>query len=150
MRILVAGLTLLSLMLCASVVTPQRTVSPDDQRITDIAANSDCTKHRWNQRGRAPVGYIKGMALTYAKSFCESRGSAGPATTAMKQPLVRGEDALVRYRDDLAQNGIDVSSDIERLRALYTVLEEYISGQAQPSRDQNVTGIFKTAYRERP
>jgi hypothetical protein len=61
------------------------------------------------------------MALMYAKSFCESRGAAGEAVAIMKQPLMRGEDALVRYRDDLARNGVEVGNDIERLRALYTL-----------------------------
>jgi hypothetical protein len=61
------------------------------------------------------------VAQVYAKSICESRGSAGTAVTVMKQPLQGDQDALVRYRDALVRNGVDVGNDIERLRALYTL-----------------------------
>src|SRR4051812_31472759 len=113
---LIAVIALLLGLLYAIGAKPQ-TIPQTDQRIADIAARSACARHRWNDRGFAPVGYIKGMAIMYAKSFCDSRGSASPAVTVMKQPLMmNGEDALVRYRVDLAQNGVDVNNDIERLR----------------------------------
>lgn len=96
--------------------------SQTDQRITDIAARSVCTRHNWPGRGFAPVGYIKGIALVYAKSLCESRGSVETAATVMRRPLLRsGEDSLVRYERDLQRSGIDASKEIERLRAVYTL-----------------------------
>lgn len=99
-----------------------QTATTTDKRIADIAAGSACARHQWGNRGRAPVGYVKGMALMYAKSFCESRGTASPAVAVMKRPLVtNGEDALVRYRADLDSNHVDVNSDVERLRAIYTL-----------------------------
>jgi hypothetical protein len=39
----------------------------------------------------------------------------------MRQPLVGSEDALVRYRADLRTAGINANSEIERLRAIYTL-----------------------------
>jgi len=118
---LVAVVAILLALICADGATPPTTPYQADRRITDIAARSACARHNWRDRGRAPIGYIKGVAQVYAKSICESRGSAGAAVTVMKQPLQGDQDALVRYRDALARNGVDVSNDIERLRALYTL-----------------------------
>lgn len=117
--VLVIALTL-TLFLAIGAV-PQPEAPQADSRIVDIAARSDCARHRWNERGHAPVGYIKGMALMYAKSFCESKGSPSMAVTAMKQALQAGQDSLVQYQDELVRSGVDVNSDIERLRALYTL-----------------------------
>jgi hypothetical protein len=156
---LIAVPALLLVLLCAVGAKPQTTLSPTDQRIADIAAGSACARHRWRDRGRAPVGYIKGVALIYAKSFCESRGTAGPAVTVMKQELMDGEDALVRYRVDLTQNHVDVSNDIERLRAIFTLgigegMRES-SGNTTEGRDITVThptaanaeaGLFQQSF----
>lgn len=117
-----AALTLLlSVLLGAVWTTPSKATYQDDRRITDIVARSACARNRWGNRGVAPVGYIKGVALTYAKSFCESRGAAAGAITVMQQPLQGDQDALVHYRDALARNGVDVNNNVERLRALYTL-----------------------------
>lgn len=156
-----AAMTIFILALLYTIgAKPQSVPSPINQRIADIAARSDCAKHRWRQRGRAPVGYVKGVALVYAKSFCESKGSAETAATVMKQQLQHdGEDALVRYQRDLTGNGVDVNSDIERLRALYTLgiglgMRES-SGNTTEGRDTKVrhptvnnaeAGLFQTSF----
>lgn len=36
-----------------------------------LAANSSCAKYYWQNRGKAPAGYVKGMALAYARSLCK-------------------------------------------------------------------------------
>lgn len=61
------------------------------------------------------------MARVYAKSFCESRGAAETPASVMRQPLRGDQDTLVHYRDALSDAGVDVTNDIERLRALYTL-----------------------------
>lgn len=121
MRRLVSLTSFLLALLGAVGATPPAATLQADARIGDIAARSDCARHRWRNRGRAPVGYVKGVALTYAKSFCESRAPAGGAVAVMQQPLAGDQDALVHYRDALVSSGVDVSSDVERLRALYTL-----------------------------
>lgn len=40
-------------------------------KITEIASKSPCAKYSWKDRGRASIGYFKGVALTYAKSYYE-------------------------------------------------------------------------------
>jgi hypothetical protein len=118
---LIVVLTLLLVLFCAVGATSPMATYQADRRIADIAARSACARHNWRNRGRAPVGYIKGVAQVYAKSFCESRGSSETAVRVMNQPLQGNQDALVHYRDALRGSGVDVSSDIERLRALYTL-----------------------------
>jgi len=149
----VAVVAFASALFCATAAIPQPAKSQANSRITDIASRSDCAKHRWKDRGRAPVGYIKGMALAYAKSFCESKGSVATAATVMKQPLQDvAEDALAFY-------GIGGTTDVERLRALYTLgiglgMRES-SGDTTEGRDINVkhptannaeAGLFQTSF----
>jgi hypothetical protein len=130
----------------ATAGTPQ--TPPADSRITDIAAASDCAKHNWIARGRAPLGYVKGVALIYAKSFCESKGSVETAAAVMKRPLQRdGQDSLVRYQDDLTRNGVDVNSDVERLRALFAlgIAEGMRESSGNTTEGRDVTARHPTA-----
>ena len=39
--------------------------------IIQIAAKSPIAKYKWKDRGRAPRGYTKGMALTFARVYCK-------------------------------------------------------------------------------
>jgi len=155
----IAVIALMLILFCAIGAIPRPATPQIDSRIIDIAARSDCGKHRWNDRGRAPIGYIKGLALVYAKSFCESKGSPPPAVAVMKQALQAGEDSLVRYRDDLVRNGVDVNSDIERLRALYTLgigqgmressgntTEGRDTTAKRPSANSAEAGLFQTSF----
>jgi hypothetical protein len=156
---LMAMIAMLLALFCAIGATPPPAAVQADSRIAGIAARSACARHVWLKRGRAPVGYIKGVAQVYAKSFCESRGSAETAATVMKQPLQDGQDALVHYRDALVRNGVDVSRDAERLRALYTLgiglgMRES-SGNTTEGRDMNVrtptasnaeAGLFQQSF----
>ena len=40
-------------------------------QIINIAINSSIAKYSWSSRGIAPIGYIKGMALVYARVYCK-------------------------------------------------------------------------------
>jgi len=154
-----AAMTLSLFLLLAPAARPRAASPQSDSRIAEIAASSACARHRWPDRGRAPVGYIKGMALVYAKSFCESR-AGGSAVDIMRRPLMRnGQDALVRYQSDLAAHGVDTNNATERLRALYTLgiglgMRES-SGNTTEGRDltaRNPTaasaeaGLFQTSF----
>jgi hypothetical protein len=95
----------------------------------------------------------------YAKSVCDSRGTTSQAIAVMKQPLAGSQDALVRYRADLAQNGVDINNDIERLRAIYTLAigegMRESSGNttegrditvAHPTADNAEAGLFQQSF----
>jgi hypothetical protein len=114
---LVFATILLVTLLYSTVLTIQRSssISMTDKRIAALAAMSACAKHQWKKQGRAPIGYIKGMAVAYARAYCESKSSAGTAVSVMKQPPSGSRrDALVVY-------GRGGSTDVDRLRSLYTL-----------------------------
>lgn len=157
---LFAVIALLLVLFCGIAAVPDSARPQTGNHAAQIARSSDCARHRWNNRGVAPVGYIKGVALVYAKSFCEISGSVETAATVMKQPLRRdGQDALVRYEDDLARNGVDVTNEVQRLRALYTLgigqgMRESSGNTTEgrdltaqhPSASSAEAGIFQTSF----
>src|SRR4051812_49648260 len=48
-----------------------RQIAPADaiSRISRVASASAIASYRWADRGKAPAGYIKGMAVSYAKVY---------------------------------------------------------------------------------
>jgi len=85
------------------------------EKIKEIASNSPVKKYEWKDRGQAPIGYIKGVAVTYANSYYELKTKQKTAVEVMSQPL--GE----KKNDALAFYGIKANSDVDRLRAVYTL-----------------------------
>lgn len=60
--------------------------------IKTLAANSSCAKVDWANRGVAPKGYIKGMALVYARSICNPH-----KIVSSEVPGPKEKDALSYY-----------------------------------------------------
>ena len=86
----------------------------DDQGLK-VAAQSECGRHSWKQRGKAPAGFIKGMAASYAKTWCESRKSPDSIAAALAGTDFKPErDALVHY-------GSAGGGPEDRLRAIYAL-----------------------------
>jgi len=94
---------------------PASGLSSLDARVANLAQHSACAHTYWKDRGVAPVGYVKRMALTYAKSVCETVRHRDAASKVMGQP-VGGQD-----RDALAWYGLSGADDLIRLRAAYTM-----------------------------
>jgi hypothetical protein len=132
--------------------------------IKTIAASSSCASYSWKSRGRAPVSYIKGMALNYARSVCRLQTSlAAPSATAVLLSKAAGDparDALAHYSTTFTNFGEVVnSSGIDTLRSLYTLgiglgMRES-SGQYCEGRDTTASntsastaeaGMFQTSY----
>jgi hypothetical protein len=82
--------------------------------ILDLVARSPLVPFRWDDRGRAPIGYIKGMALMYAR-VVQKLLAKDPAAVEMAKPVGDGG------RDALAWYGLDGTADLDRLRALFTL-----------------------------
>lgn len=109
-----------------ALAQPAPPLTADEQKIVDIAAASSCREGdkssgtgSWNEdpkdKDRAPLGYIKGIALVYAKSFCESRGTAKSAVEVMQKPVgVPAQDALAWYQ-------LSGATAAERVRAIFTL-----------------------------
>jgi hypothetical protein len=82
--------------------------------ILDTAAQSALASYKWKERGRAPIGYIKGMALAYAR-VVKKLLAKDPLALEMAKPL--GSEA----RDALTWYNLDGSTDLDRLRTLFTL-----------------------------
>ncbi|MEY4754113.1 MAG: hypothetical protein RJA44_1788 [Pseudomonadota bacterium] len=85
------------------------------QQVSQIVAGSACAAHRWKSQGRAPIGYVKGMALVYAKSYCEQLQDRELASRVLAAPL---GDAR---RDALSHYGLDIDAPAEALRSVYAL-----------------------------
>lgn len=96
-------------------------------QILTVANNSSCAAVSWKSRGRAPKGYIKGMALTYARSLCrldDNRTDRRSPASLMSRAQTGNttKDALAYYKSTFDARGLSVSrSDPDTLRSLYTL-----------------------------
>ncbi|MDP9108097.1 MAG: hypothetical protein M3N23_03380, partial [Pseudomonadota bacterium] len=127
-----------------------------EARIKDIVANSRCAAHQFPDQGTAPRSYLTGMALTYAKSYCEVKTGASTAAALLASPLRQdGRDALTRY-------ALDSSDPIQRLRSLYTLgigeglressgnpTEGYDTSAPSHTAENAESGLFQTSYDSR-
>ena len=79
----------------ASTTLPQEAVD----RICNLAAASDLAFYKWKQRGPAPVGYTKGMAVVFGVVYAKWKAQ-DPAALAMAAASVNSNpsDALAWYR----------------------------------------------------
>ena len=92
-------------------------------KICDLAAKSDLASYRWSGSGKAPIGYIKGLACTYALVLRKLQAKDSAALAMVR--IVDGErDVFDHYEDKLKASGIvtDGASDVDRLRALWVIL----------------------------
>lgn len=107
--------------------TPSNPATPiSGNALTDIKAiaqGSSCKSYSWKNRGRAPAGYISGMAVSFAKSLCRQRaGESEAGVMARKNAQATSTDAIAWYEGtfDALKLPID-SSGPDTLRSLYTL-----------------------------
>jgi peptidoglycan hydrolase-like protein with peptidoglycan-binding domain len=143
---------------------PRRTprlarASPLD-RITDMAAASALAQINWRDRGQAPVGYIKGMALVYGRVYCKFKAGDAAALDMAQKNTGLNHDALAWYGQVFRHAGMDNSvSGVDTLRHLFVLLiglgMRESSGRYCEGRDRsahNVTankaeaGLFQTSF----
>lgn len=128
-------------------------------QIKTIAGTSACASYSWVGRSKAPSGYIKGMALTYARSYCRYKTTTvaptALATILSRSPGNASSDALAHYSSQFS-NLVEGEAP---LRALYTLgiglgMRES-SGKYCEGRDMSASntsassaeaGIFQTSY----
>ena len=75
--------------------------------ITQIAASSAIAEYDWNDRGVAPTGYIKGMALSYARAYLALKAN-DPAAAELSKARTGDEsrDALAWYQNEMQAAGL--------------------------------------------
>ncbi len=93
-------------------------------QITQIAGASEIARFNWKDRGRAPAGYIKGMALVYGRMYCKFKaGDLAALDMANKNSGDIARDALAWYDDVFASAGMrNDTSGADTLRHLFVLL----------------------------
>ncbi len=141
------------------------TVTPSElDKITQVAAASEVARYRWLDRGVAPLGYIKGMAVAYARVYCKLlAGDAAAIEMAKAKTTVTGKDALAHYHQIFQDAGMDNSrAGDDTLRHLFVLLiglgMRESSGRYCEGRDRSASnttaetaeaGLFQTSYNAR-
>jgi hypothetical protein len=133
-------------------------------QITSIASTSTCASYSFVGRSKAPKGYIKGMALTFARSYCRLKTTEAAPTnliSILNAPAGNSvTDALAWYSSMFSGVTMDIYADKkETLRSLYTLgvglgMRES-SGKYCEGRDMSASntsastaeaGMFQTSY----
>ena len=133
-------------------------------QITQIAAQSEIAHYFWKDRGIAPKGYIKGMALVYARVYCKL-GTGDAAATEMAKPKSAdgAHDALAWYDPIFSAAGMDnATAGADTLRHLFVLLiglgMRESSGKYCEGRDRSASnttaetaeaGLFQTSFNAR-
>src|SRR6516162_11857014 len=133
-------------------------------QITQIAAQSAIARYSWKDRGIAPKGYIKGMALVYARVYCKL-GAGDDAVTEMAKPNSAdgAHDALAWYDPIFVAVGMsNDAAGADTLRHLFVLLiglgMRESSGKYCEGRDRSASnttaetaeaGLFQTSFNAR-
>src|SRR5262245_52226104 len=133
-------------------------------QITRIAAASTIARYEWKKRGVACIGYIKGMALVYARAYCKLKaGDAAVTAMAKKKTNDPAKDVLAWYDDKFLaagmRNDVDGADTLRHLFVLLTGLGmRESSGRYCEGRDMDANnktgekaeaGLFQTSYNAR-
>jgi hypothetical protein len=144
------------LVISTAAQTPQAGL----ENILELAAGSEIARYDWMQRGKAPMGYIKGMAVLYARMYCKLKAGDPVALEVTKKHDPNANvDALTHYADVFDAAGILGDTPEDRLRQLFVLLMGFgmreSSGRWCEGRDRaanNVTGekaeagLFQTSW----
>jgi len=110
-----------------TTTTPPREAGPYVDQIKELVASSSCASYSWSDRGRAPAGYTKGVALSFARGLCRLKASENKASglvniLAAARSSSATKDALTHYQSNFASLPIQTSvAGTEPLRALYVL-----------------------------
>ena len=148
-----------------TVAKPQQATSTGGlNKIIQVAAQSEIARYRWRERGVAPRGYIKGMALVYARVYCKLKaGDAATKEMAKANTRNTDKDALAHYAKEFNAAGMDNDvAGVETLRHLFVLLiglgMRESSGRYCEGRDRSANnataetaeaGLFQTSYNAR-
>jgi hypothetical protein len=167
-----SGLILLGGGLVLLEPRPAKAVPPEQAdaiaRISALASASAIAAYKWADRGKAPAGYIKGMAVSYAKVYYDlgtGNGNARANAAEMAKAMTADEskDALKHYEEIFQQAGMDNSKDgPDTLRHLFVLMlglgMRESSGRYCEGRDKSAdnttaetaeAGLFQTSFNAR-
>jgi N-acetylmuramoyl-L-alanine amidase/Putative peptidoglycan binding domain len=143
---------------------PPRFADSVIREITNLAEGHAIADYNWHDRGQAPAGYIKGMAMAYAQA-CMRYNAGDPIAQEWGKANTGNDavDALSWYNSNFTSLGMSNSADaIETMRHLFVLLlglgMRESSGQFCCGRDQSATntssdtaeaGLFQTSWNAR-
>lgn len=151
----------------AAVASRSPAALPTDggtDEIIQIAARSSIAHYDWRDRGVAPAGYIKGMAMVYARVYCKLKaGDPAEQDMARAQTNDGSRDALAWFSERFEAAGMNNSGDgVDTLRHLFVLLiglgMRESSGRYCEGRDMSATnttaetaeaGPFQTSFNAR-
>lgn len=144
-------------------VVPPTAAGPLDP-ILQAAAGSAIAGYAWKDRGVAPIGYIKGMALVYGRVYCKFKAGDACAAEMAKAKTGNGSvDALSWFDGEFSAQNMDNNADgVDTLRHLFVLLiglgMRESSGIYCTGRDQSASnttaetaeaGLFQTSFNAR-
>lgn len=136
----------------------------DISQIVQVAANSNLANVRWKDRGKAPIGYVKGMAVVYANVYCKLKaGNLAAIEMSKANTNSISTDALAWYNEKFRVAGMDNNtSGVDTLRHLFVLLiglgMRESSGKYCAGRDRSASnttsetaeaGLFQTSFNAR-
>jgi hypothetical protein len=143
-----------------NTILPQEPVD----RICNLAAASDLAFYTWKNRGRAPLGYIKGMAAVFGVVYAKLK-AGDPTATAMAAASINANptDALSWYQARFTALGMSNSTaGPDTLRHLFVLLiglgmressGRYCAGrdtsEENTSADTAEAGLFQMSWNAR-
>jgi hypothetical protein len=106
--------------------------------ITTLAAHSPVASYKWQARGSAPIGYVKGMAVAFARVYCKLKlGDAAATDMATADIGDEERDALAHLRFSFVMHGMDNSrGGPDVLRHLFVLM--YALGMRESSGQYSV------------
>lgn len=147
----------------AAAALPRQQADAIDS-ICRVASDSAIASYQWANRGKAPAGYIKGMAVSFARVYCDLHaGNVYAAEMARAAGDDASKDALKHYEEIFKQTGMDNSKDgPQTLRHLFVLMlglgMRESSGRYCEGRDRSANntsaetaeaGLFQTSYNVR-
>jgi len=148
--------------LALSVTDGSQDLSPAEvETVGEAVRGSPVYSYNWPDRGRAPAGYVTGMALSYAAAvLLLQRGDRAVEDMAQSDRRDPDTDVLSWYEDELRDLGWSTSqSGVETLRALFALMiglgMRESSGRYSEGRDQSAdnasadtaeAGLFQTSW----
>jgi hypothetical protein len=135
------------------------------EQIKSIAENSACAARNWPGRGHAPLGYIKGIGLSFARSLCRLSDPVpvrrSPASLMSKANTNQtSPDAIAWYKSTFDSNGMEINTNSPNtLRSLYTLAtglgmressgnycEGFDTSAGPETASEAEAGLFQTSY----
>jgi len=130
--------------------------------ITGIAARSAIARFDWPGRGVAPIGYIKGMAVVFARVLCKLRAGDDAAVEMAKRNTGNAsKDVLAHY--DSVFHDLGMNNDVagpDTLRHLFVLMVglgmressgKFCEGQDRSAPENQTAekaeaGLFQTSF----